>query len=130
MGDWAWQTCTTACELDGQRGPAHSAGDPALCSVIPGEVGWGAAGREGQRDGLSVDTELIPFFVQPKLIQHCNAIIPQVKHKIAPGMKFQPLFLSPQSFLNTLMSFLLSSIYPLTPLDWFYSPGPQQRKRK
>ena len=77
-----------------------------------------------------MDTELIPFFVHKKLMQYCKAIILQLKNKIAPGMKFESLFLTPQSFLNTLMSFLLSSFYLRTPVDCFYSPGSQQRKRK
>ena len=49
-------------------------------------------GRKFQREGIYVYLWLLHFVVQQKLIQHCKAIILQLKKK---GMKYLSLLIHP-----------------------------------
>ena len=56
-----------------------------LCDDLDGRDGVGEGGGNGgkvKREGLYVYLELIHVVVQQKLIQHCKAIILQLKNKI------------------------------------------------
>ena len=108
---WHWHLSATMCQTD-------SAGTPSsvLCDDLEGR---GGVGGRLQRKGVCVQLLLIHSVAQQKLIQHCKAVILQLKKKTQ-------LSISDLHFDNLKSFYMLRFIFKFTHVPQPCTPFPYQ----